>query len=243
MISKDKLENPEQYRATVERLCEWYQRAFTLHEDGIRLICVDEKTGIQAIERHHPNLPPQPGHSERLEAHYSRHGTCCLIANFEVATGQVIAPTLGPTRTEADFVQHIRQTLQTDPDAKWVFILDQLNTHRSAGLVELVAEECGLVEPLGEKGKTGILKSMKSRKAFLEDPTHRIQFVYTPRHSSWLNQVEIWFSILTRRTLKRTSFKSVEDLQQRIRDFIEYFNAVLAKPFNWTYTGKPLQEA
>ena len=122
MISKDKLENPEQYRATVERLCEWYQRAFTLHEDGIRLICVDEKTGIQAIERHHPNLPPQPGHSERLEAHYSRHGTCCLIANFEVATGQVIAPTLGPTRTEADFVQHIRQTLQTDPDAKWVFI-------------------------------------------------------------------------------------------------------------------------
>ena len=127
--------------------------------------------------------------------------------------------------------------------SRMVFILDQLNTHRSAGLVELVAEECGLVEPLGEKGKTGILKSMKSRKAFLEDPTHRIQFVYTPRHSSWLNQVEIWFSILTRRTLKRTSFKSVEDLQQRIRDFIEYFNAVLAKPFNWTYTGKPLQEA
>ena len=82
---------------------------------------------------------------------------------------------------------------------------------------------------------------MVPRKKFLEDTGHRIRFVYTPRHASWLNQVEIWFSILARRALKRASFTSIEALKQRLLDFINYFNAVLAKPFKWTYAGKPLQ--
>ena len=202
---------------------------------------VDEKTGMQALERIHASKPARPGLVERLEFEYHRHGTLCLIANFEVATGKIISPTLGPTRTEADFAAHIEATIATDPDASWIFVADQLDTHRSATLVELVAKRCGIQENLGVKGQTGILKSKQTRRAFLQDPAHRIRFVYTPRHCSWLNQVEIWFSILARRLLKRASFTSLEDLQTRVLDFIHYLNHVLAKPFRWTYTGRPLQ--
>jgi transposase len=81
---------------------------------------------------------------------------------------------------------------------------------------------------------------MPTRRRFLEAPAHRIRFVYTPKHCSWLNQVEIWFSILVRRLLKRGSFASVEELEARVLAFIAYFNRVLAKPFKWTYTGRPL---
>jgi hypothetical protein len=119
-------------------------------------------------------------------------------------------------------------------------VLDQLNTHQSAGLVYLVAEMCQLDLDLGIKGKAGILESMETRKTFLADPTHRIRFVYTPKHSSWLNQVELWFSILVRKLLKRASFSSLEELRQRILKFIEYFNCTMAKPFKWTYAGRPL---
>jgi hypothetical protein len=120
------------------------------------------------------------------------------------------------------------------------FVLDQLNTHMSAALVFLVALLCGITSDLGEKGKRGVLKSRATRRAFLEDPSHRIRFVFTPRHASWLNQVEIWFSILSRRALKRASFTSTAELQQHLLSFIEYFNQTMAKPYKWTYTGVPL---
>jgi len=115
----------------------------------------DEMTGIQALERIHPCLPMLPGHVERLEFEYERHGTLSLIANLDVATGQVLAPSLGPTRTEADFAAHIAQTIQTDAQARWLFITDQLNTHQSETLVRLVAEQCGINQDLGIKGKSG----------------------------------------------------------------------------------------
>jgi hypothetical protein len=233
-------EDPATFGGAVTRVCAWYAAAPAFHEAGGHLVSTDEKTGIQALEPLHPSLPMQPGLVERREFAYLRHGTQCLIANFEVATGQVVAPTVGPTRTEADFVAHVDQTVATDPTAEWVFIVDNLNTHQSASLVEWVTTQCGLDGDLGVKGKQGILESLASRAAFLSDSSHRIRFAYTPKHSSWLNQVEIWFSILVRRLLKRSSFASAEALRQRILEFIAYYNRTIAKPFNWTFTGRML---
>ena len=206
---------------------------------GSHIVSCDEMTGIQALERIAPTLPMRAGQPERREFEYKRHGTLSLIANFDVVSGQVLQPSLGPRRTEADFVAHIAQTLATDPDAVWVFISDQLNIHQSEGLVRLVAAHCDITDDLGVKGETGVLQSLTTRTAFLSDPSHRIQFVYVPKHTSWLNQVEIWFSILVRRVLKRGNFNCLDDLRAHILAFIAYFNQT-AKPFAWTYTGRPL---
>jgi len=217
-----------------------YAYAPLLHQLGGHVVSCDELTAIQALERSAPTQPMRPGHVERVEFEYIRHGTLSLITNFEIATGQVVAPTLGPTRNEADFANHIAQTIDTDPQAVWVFVTDNLNTHQSETLVRLVAERCALSEELGEKGKEGILQSMTTRATFLSDPSHRIQFVYVPKHTSWLNQVEIWLGILVRRVIKRGNFTSLDDLRTKIMDFIVYFNRT-AKPFRWTYAGRPLQ--
>jgi hypothetical protein len=207
---------------------------------GVHVISCDEMTGIQALERVAATQPMQPDQPERIEFEYVRHGTVSLIANFEVASGQVVAPSLGPTRTEVDFAAHIAQTIATDPEAAWVFITDQLNTHQSEALVRLVAQHCDPTVALGVKGKSGVLESLSSRAAFLSEAAHRIQFVYVPKHTSWLNQVEIWFSILVRRVIKRGNFRSQDDLRAKILAFVAYFNCT-AKPFRWTYAGRPLQ--
>ena len=198
-------------------------------------------TGIQAVERKEKDLPLRPGKVKRREFEYIRHGTQALIANFDVVTGQIMHPTCGDTRTEQDFAQNIRKIIESDPDAKkWHLIMDCLNTHQSESLVRLVVELEGLEIDLGIKGESGILQSMKTRAAFLSDPMHRIVFHYTPKHSSWLNQIEISFSILGRKLLKRGNFVSTNHLKTRILDFIDYFNRTMAKPFKWTYKGNVL---
>ena len=224
-------------------VCATYAAAPQLYEQfRTHTISTDEMTGIQALERIAPTKPTKPGQEARMEFEYKRNGTQVLICNFHVVTGAVVSPTVQDTRTEEDFVKHLERTLATDPDASWVIVTDQLNIHLSEGLVRLVARECDITaETLGKKGKRGILKSVASRKKFLTDLSHRIRFVYTPKHSSWLNQVEIWFSILARRVIRRGNFTSKEDLRTKILNFIDYFNKVMAKPFKWTFTGQVLK--
>ena len=220
-------------------MCTVYEQAPALVEEGTHTVSTDEMTGIQALERE-VIKPMRSGDVERVEFEYTRHGTQCLLANFDVVSGQVIAPTVNDTRTEADFLAHLQQTVAPAPQDGWVFVMDQLNTHKSESLVRWIADACGITDDLGEKGRRGILKSMDTRAAFLSHPAHRIRIVYTPKHTSWLNQIEIWFSILMRRLLKRGNFRSKAHLKERILGFIEYFNTTLAKPFQWTYKGKAL---
>ena len=231
----------EKFDEKVEDITGLYANAIERHLQGERTISVDEMTGIQATERREKDLPIRPGKVERKEFEYIRHGTQTLIANFDVATGKIIEPICGDTRTESDFLLNIHRIIGSDPNAKkWHLIMDCLNTHQSESLVRFVAQKEGLNINLGIKGKSGILKSMKSRADFLSNPAHRIVFHYTPKHSSWLNQIEIWFSILVRKLLKRASFKNQDDLKTRILEFIDYFNQTMAKPFKWTYKGKVL---
>lgn len=198
-------------------------------------------TGIQAKERKMPDIPIKPGRCQRVEFEYIRHGTQSLIASFNLATGWIDQADVGPTRTEQDLDAHLKALLARYPDAPKIHIvMDCLNTHQSESLVRIVAGLEVQSPPLGVKGQSGILRSMQTRAAFLSDPTHRLVVHFTPKHCSWLNQIELWFSILVRKLLKRSSFTSTVQLRRRILEFIAYFNRTMAKPFRWTYTGKPL---
>ena len=204
-------------------------------------MCVDEATGLQANEKRAASLPPQPDQQAKEETQYTRHGTVCLTAAWDVVQGQVAQHQVQETRTDDDFARFIEQTTSSAPKGQWVFVADNLNTHSGEALVRLIARLEGLDETtLGDKKKRrGILGSVQSRQAFWNDPQRRIRFVYTPKHSSWLNQVEVIFGIVKRRGLAGASFKSTAELIARIDRFIAYYNTTFARPMNWTYTGRP----
>jgi transposase len=230
------------FDAKVEDICQVYEQAIAHHAQGTRTISIDEMTGIQALERAAPNKPMRPGLRECREFEYIRHGTQTLIASLDVATGGIVLADVGESRTEADYLQHIQQLIAQDGEAKkWHLIMDGLNTHQSESLVRFVAKVEGREIDLGIKGKSGILQSMKTRAEFLRDASHKVVFHFTPKHCSWLNQIEIWFSILVRKLLRRASFISTEQLKSRILEFVDYFNRTMAKPFKWTYQGKALK--
>lgn len=204
------------------------------------IMSTDEMTAIQALERIAPDLPMSPGKPIAVEFEYKRHGTQTLIAAINIATGTVCG-WVGDTRTEEDFARFIEWIIQHHPGYRtYHFVMDQLNTHKSETLVRTTARLCGLTIDLGGKGKTGILESMESREEFLAQPHKAVIFHYTPKHASWMNQIEIWFGILARKVVKRGHFRSKEHLRDRLMAFIDYFNATMAKPFKWTYQGKPL---
>jgi len=221
-------------------VCGVYRSAIEAKETT-RTVSVDEMTGIQALERFAPSLPMRPGKVERREFEYIRHGTQALIAHFDVVTGKV-GGVVADTRTEADFAAFLEELFASAaPRMRWRIVCDNLDTHMSESVVRLVARQCGIDEAtLGRKGRDGVLARKASRQAFLRDHSHRITFHFTPKHASWLNQIEIWFSILVRKLLRRASFVSKADLKHRIERFIDYFNQTMAKPFKWTWAGKPL---
>lgn len=222
-------------------ICDVYRNAIELFEtQGVQTVSIDEQTGIQALERIARDRLPAPGMHARREYEYVRHGTLGLFGNLHVATGKILAPLIRPTRTETDFMDNINGLIQTDPSATWRIVTDNLNTHVSESLVVYVAEQCGIETDLGVKGRHGILKSMNSRREFLTDTRHRIRFIYTPKHCSWLNQIEIWFGTLRKKLTRYGSFGSLDNLQERLGRFIDYYNATMAKPYRWTCNGSLL---
>jgi transposase len=234
----------------IEDICDAYHQARSRLENGEITLSVDEMTGVQAKERIAPDKPPEPKKRQkptkndnkkerrRIEFEYERHGTLCLFGGWDVALGK-ISGWCNPTRTEEDFVSFIQKCEQRYPDARKIhFVVDNLNTHQSEALVRYVAAKVGTSdEELGIKGKRGILRNMRTRAKFLAKEEHPLVFHYTPKHCSWMNQIEIWFSILVRKLLKSASFKSTKDLEERIMKFIEYFNQTMAKPFKWMFRG------
>ena len=208
---------------------------------GIITVSVDEMTGIQALERAKETLPMKQNMVERPEYEYIRHGTQCLLAGFDVATGEVFS-VCQSHRKEQDFVDFIKALEEHHYGyTQLQIVADNLNTHQSERLVRHVAERSGFEGSLGVKGKTGILKSQMSRAEFLSRKSHKIVFNYTPKHASWMNQIEIWFGILMRKVLKRGNFISTDDLKSKLTRFVDYHNKFYAHPYNWKYGNTVLK--
>jgi DDE superfamily endonuclease len=218
-------------------ICDLYVNALRLYHDGRVVICVDEKTGMQILQRKYPTQLAQPGQPEKREHEYIRHGVRALLASFVVPTGQVLW-NCGLTRTSDDFVAHLRTVVAQLPTmARYDGVLDNLNTHWSLEVCRLVAVWCDI--PCVTKE----LACGVQRRAFLSDPTHRHVFHFTPTHGSWLNQVELWFSVFARRFLKRGEFCSGADFENQLCAYLEGYNTHEAHPYRWTYTGQPLVRA
>jgi transposase len=232
-----------------QSICQLYRQAKALAEKGRLVLSCDEKTGMQILQRKYPTQPPQPGildHNGQLlhpgkpakrEFEYIRHGTRCLLTTFCVPTGEVVWD-LGPTRTSQDWANHLQHVRQHFPDQQgYDWVVDNLNTHWSLDVCRLVADWCQI--PLVEKA----LRTGRQRRAFLSDASHKHVFHFTPIHGSWLNQVELFFSVMSRRFLKRADFANATDFEERLRRWLEVYNFHHAHPYRWTYTGQPLVRA
>jgi transposase len=225
------------FEAKAHTLCSLYLNALRFFEQGRVVICTDEKTGMQILQRKYPTQPIAPGKPEKREHEYIRHGVRALLASFVVPTGHVVW-NLGPRRTSADFAAHLANVVQQLPAmARYDWVVDNLNTHWSVDVCRLVAQWCNVPFVATD------LRRGRQRRAFLSDPSHKHVFHFTPKHGSWLNQVELWFSVLARRFLKRGDFCSAQDFETRLSEYLEVYNTQHAHPYRWTYTGQPLVRA
>jgi DDE superfamily endonuclease len=224
------------FEAKALAICRLYLDAPRLYRQGELVLCVDEKTSIQALERLHPTKPARPGRPERREFEYIRHGTRCLLATLVVPTGQVLGRVTA-RRGRWDFVRHVRDVVDVFPRVKkFHWVMDNLNTHWTYELCRYLARDEGEAVWAGRPP----LRTGAQRRAFLQDASHKHVVHYTPKHGSWLNQVEIWFGVLARRVLRRGEFRSVDELARRILEYIDYYDRHQAHPYAWTYTGRPL---
>jgi hypothetical protein len=225
------------FEAKAHNICAFYLNALRFFAQGRVVMCSDEKTGMQMLQRQYPTQPMEPGKPEKRAHESMRHGVRALIASFVVATGQVVWH-LGQTRTSEDFATHLANVVQQLPDRqRYDWVVDNLNIHWSLEVCRLVAQGCH-VPCVAKDLRRGV-----HRRAFLSEPTHKQVFHFTPKHGSWLHQVEWWFSVLARRFLKRGDFASAHDFATRLDDSLEVYNTHYAHPYRWTYTGQPLVRA
>lgn len=220
-----------------KEICRLYLDAPTFYQRGHLVLCCDEKTGMQVLDRVAPTQPPAPGRPERREFEYIRLGTRTMITTFVVPTGEVVWD-LGPTRTSLDFRAHVLRVAAHFREMKrFDWVVDNLNTHQSLELCEVMAYLNG--RPFRRRE----LKTQEQRGAFLSEPGYRHVFHYTPVHGSWLNQVELFFSVVARQFLKRGDFGSLKEFEERLRAYLVESNQERAHPYRWTYTGEPLVRA
>lgn len=225
--------DPE-FETRAKEIGQLYVQAPRFYQEGRLVICCDEKTGMQILQRAAPTQPVEPGKPEKREFEYIRLGTRTLIASFIVPTGEVVWD-LGPTRTNLDFRAHVLRVAKHFPTMKrFDWVVDNLNTHCSLELCEIMAYLNGVAF------QPDALPTQVERRAFLSDPDHRHVFHYVPRHGSWLNQVELWFSVLARQFLRRGDFASVAEFTARLTHYLDEYNLEKAHPYRWTYTGEPM---
>jgi transposase len=225
------------FEAKAQAICRLYVAAPLLYQKGELVLCCDEKTGMQALQRLYPTQQAVPGKPAKREFEYIRHGTRCLLTTFCVPTGKVVWD-LKPTRTAVDWAEHLQHASQQFPAMqKYHWVVDNLNTHWSLEVCRLVAQWCGITPDERQ------LRRGKDRRAFLSNPEHSHVFHFTPLHGSWLNQVELFFSVLARRFLRQGDFASMEQFEQLLTAWLERYNERHAHPYRWTYTGEPLVRA
>jgi hypothetical protein len=225
--------DPE-FETRAKEICQLYVQAPRFYQEGRLVICCDEKTGMQILQRAAPTQRVEPGKPEKREFEYIRLGTRTMITSFVVPTGEVVWD-LGQTRTNLDFRAHVLRVTKHFPTMqKFDWVVDNLNTHCSLDLCELMAYLNGVAF------KPEALPTQVERRAFLSNPDHRHVFHYVPRHGSWLNQVELWFSVLSRQFQRRGDFASVQDFIARLAKYLDEYNLEKAHPYRWTYTGEPM---
>ena len=222
------------FDAKAKAICRLYLDAPRLYrEEGRLVLSSDEKTGMQILGRKYPTQPARPGVPEKREFEYERRGTRVLMTTFCVPTGEVVWD-LGQTRTSIDWADHLGHVYRQLPDMRqYHWVVDNLNTHWSLEVCLRVAMWCG-IDVSEEDLETG-----RQRRAFLSDPDHEHVFHFTPLHGSWLNQVELFFSVLARKFLRRGDFGGAAEFEGRIERWLEAYNRDYAHPYKWTYTGDP----